>query len=397
MSLTHFNHHFPWRKGSRYQLLQDGDTFFPAILSALSAAKQFIIIELYLVQSSKITDQFIATLLQAAQRNVQIFILLDDYGASALKQDDRNRLKHKWIQITYYNPLSSHNRLLNLYQILWHRAGCDLHRDHRKLILVDGTTAFIGGLGLTDQFNPQQNPQTYWRENAVKIEGTIIPDWFQLFKQSWDQYAAMPLALPTLNPPALTQPHHGYARVSYSQGKGRNQTKRELLKRTTHAEHRIWLCTAYFIPSWRFRQRLQRAARKGIDVRLLLPSSHTDHHSVRHAGRRYYCRLLCSGVRIFEYQPRVLHAKTLLCDNWVSLGSNNFDQWGLTWNQEANLEVDDPTFTQEVEQMFVQDFGQSQEITLEAWHLRTRYQRLIETLWGKVGEWIDQITRHIRR
>ncbi len=397
MSLTDINHHFSWQKGCRYQLLQDGYCFFPAILSAIASAKQLIIIELYLVKSGKVTNRFISALLQAAQRNVQIFILLDDYGALELREDDRNRLKHELIQITYYNPLSSRNKLLNLYQILWHKAGYDLHRDHRKLILIDGTIAFIGGLGLTDQFDSQQNPKTCWRENAVKIEGAIIPDWFRLFKQSWDKFAATPLALPTPNPPALTEPHQGYARVSYSQGKGRNQIKRELLKRTANAEHRIWLCTAYFIPSWRFRQRLRHAARNGIDVRLLLPGSFTDHSSIRHAGRRYYYLLLCSGVRIFEYQPRMLHAKTLMCDNWVSLGSNNFDQWGLTWNQEANLEVDDQAFTEDVEQMFLQDFSQSREITLEEWHLRTQYQRLIEELWGKVGQWIDQITRRIRR
>ena len=391
------HNHFSWQKGNRYQLLLDGDCFFPAILSALASATDFIIIELYLVKSGEVTNRFISALLQAAQRNVQIFILLDDYGALALREDDRNKLKHKLIQITYYNPLSSHNILLNLYKILWHKRGYDLHRDHRKLILVDGTIAFVGGLGLTDKFDPQQNPEKCWRENVVKIEGAIITDWYQLFKQSWDQFAATPLSLPPPQPPILNLPHNGYARVAYSKGKGRNQIKRELLKRTTNAEHRIWLCTAYFIPSWRFRQRLRRAARSGIDVRLLLPGLHTDHASVRHAGRHYYYRLLCSGVRIFEYQPRVLHAKTLVCDNWVSLGSNNFDQWGLTWNQEANLEVEDQAFTESVEQMFAQDFSQSREITLAEWHLRTGYQRLAEELWGRVGQWIDQITSHIRR
>ena len=395
MTNTGSNNPFSWKNGNQYQLLLDGDCFFPAILSALTSATDFIIIELYLVKSGEVTNQFISTLLQAAQRNVRIFILLDDYGALALREDDRNKLKHEHIQITYYNPLSSRNVLHNLYRILWHKTGYDLHRDHRKLILVDGTTAFIGGLGLTDKFDPSQNPEKRWRENVVKIEGPIITDWYLLFKQSWDQFAATPLSLPIPHPPAL--PHSGYARVAYSLGKGRNQIKRELLKRTTNAEHRIWLCTAYFIPSWRFRKQLRHAARNGIDVRLLLPGLHTDHTSVRHAGRRHYYRLICSGVRIFEYQPRVLHAKTLMCDNWVSLGSNNFDQWGLTWNQEANLEVEDQAFTETIEQMFAQDFAQSREVTLAEWHQRTRYQRLAEGLWGKVQQWIDQITSRIRR
>jgi len=389
------DNHFPWQNGNHYQLLLDGNCFFPTILSALADAKRFIIIELYLVKSGVVTNQFIAALLQAAQRNIQIFILLDDYGAMALREDDRNKLKHKHIQIIYYNPLSSHNILQNIYRVLWHKRGYDLHRDHRKLILVDDTVAFIGGLGLTDQFDPPQAPEKRWRENVVKIEGPIIADWYHLFKQSWDQFAATPLSLPIPCPPASS--HSGYARVAYSRGKGLNQIKRELLKRTANAEHRIWLCTAYFIPSWRFRLRLRHAARNGVDVRLLLPGPHTDHASIRHAGHRHYYRLLCSGVRIFEYQPRVLHAKTLVCDNWVSLGSNNFDQWGLTWNQEANLEVEDQAFTETVEQMFTQDFDQSREITLEEWHQRTGYQRLIEHLWGRVGKWIDRVTSRVRR
>ena len=395
MISTESSNHFSWREGNRYELLLDGDSFFPAILSTLQSAKHFIIIELYLVKSGTVTSRFISTLLQAAQRGVHIFILLDDYGAQALRKEDSNRLQHQQIQITYYNPLSSHSALRNLYQILWHKAGYDLHRDHRKLILIDGTVAFVGGLGLTDAFDPPHKPNKRWRENVVKIEGPVITDWYHLFKQSWDQYAATPLSPPTPHPPALQQ--SGYARVAYSRGRGSNQIKRELLKRTTNAEHRIWLCTAYFLPSWRLRQRLRRAARNGIDVRLLLPGPQTDHAPVRHAGRRHYYRLLHSGVRIFEYQPRVLHAKTLMCDNWVSLGSNNFDQWGLTWNQEANLEVEDQTFTETIQQMFEQDFAQCGEITLAEWHLRTPYQRLAEWIWGKIDRWGTRITNSIHR
>ena len=386
---------FPWRKGNGYTLLQDGDHFFPVILSALHSATDFIIIELYLVKSGEVANRFISALQQAAQRGVQIFLLLDDYGTLAFKERDRSRLCHKQIQITYYNPLSSHSMLRNLYKILWQKTGYDLHRDHRKLILIDGSVAFIGGLGLADEFDPLRKPERCWRENVVKIEGPIIADWYQLFKQSWDQHAVTPLVLPM--PHLVAQQQNGYARVAYSQGRGTNRIKRELLKHTANAEHRIWLCTAYFLPSWRLRQKLRRAARKGVDVRLLLPGVQTDHASVRHAGRRHYFRLLYSGVRIFEYQPRVLHAKTLLCDNWVSLGSNNFDQWGLTWNQEANLEVEDQFFTDRIEQMFVEDFAQSREITLASWHQRAWHQRLAEKVWGRVERWGSKVGDRIQR
>ena len=130
-----------------------------------------------------------------------------------------------------------------------------------------------------------------------------------------------------------------------------------------------------------------------MDVRLLLPGRHTDHPAIRHAGRRFYSSLLRHGVRIFEYQPRFLHAKTLLCDQWVSIGSSNFDRWNLRWNLEANQEVDDPGFAGSVRAMFETDLKASVEIDKEQWQRRRWITRLREHLWGRVDMWLDNLGR----
>ncbi len=145
--------------------------------------------------------------------------------------------------------------------------------------------------------------------------------------------------------------------------------------------------TPYFLPTRKVRRALMRAARRGIEVRLLLTGQRTDHPAVRYAGHRYYPRLLRAGVRIFEYEPRFLHAKMVLVDDWVSIGSCNFDHWNLRWNLEANLEAFHPSLCQAVAQCFEQDFAQSKEITLVDFQNRPLPLRLYQRLWG----WLDRI------
>jgi phosphatidylserine/phosphatidylglycerophosphate/cardiolipin synthase-like enzyme len=139
---------------------------------------------------------------------------------------------------------------------------------------------------------------------------------------------------------------------------------------------------------------LARAARRGVDVRLLLPGPHTDHPAVRHAGRRFYRRLLAAGVRIYEYQPRFQHAKVSLIDDWVAIGSSNLDRWNLRWNLEANQEIDAPDFAAATAAMFTTDFSASHEYQAHTWGRRGHWSRFAERFWGAVDRWLD---RHSRR
>jgi len=165
----------------------------------------------------------------------------------------------------------------------------------------------------------------------------------------------------------------------------KSEIMRSFVTHIRHARERVWLATAYFAPPWKLRRALRRAARRGVDVRLMLPGPQTDHPAVRHLGSRYYDRLLRNGVRIFEYQPRFLHAKVLLCDDWMSIGSTNGDRWNYHLNLEANQELREPKIINRVRNLFEEDFGRCTEQLLEPWRHRSWRRRWPEWFWGKIA------------
>lgn len=387
---------FPWRSGNHFTTLVDSVTFFPRMLYAIETAEHYILLEMYLVSSGQVADRFIAAIRTAAARGVQVYLLFDDFGAQDLSPADRKQLQHTNIATEYYNPLHSHSILANLYRIYWQHTTHGLYRNHRKLLLVDGKLAFAGGAGITDAVDSPGAAQLQWRETMIEIRGPVLGDWQRLFTESWNASTRQPLTLPPVPAPADTAATGQRGRVTVNEARRRMGIQRSLLKRIKRAEHRIWFATAYFIPSWTLRRRLKHAAKRGVDVRLLLPGPVTDHPGARYASRRYYERLLNNGLRIYEYTPRFFHAKTVLCDDWVSIGSCNFDRWNLQWNLEANQEIDDSAMAGDVADLFRADFSNSVEHLPEEWARRGRYQRTLEWLWQRV-ERLSLKIRHRRR
>lgn len=367
---------FPWREGNRFELLVDGGRFYPAMLGAIASARRYILLEMYLAESGSVADAFINAFCAAAERGVEVSIILDHLGARGLARIDRERLERAGCRIAYYNPL---------------RLGKWLHnfvRDHRKLLLVDGEVGFVGGAGITDDFDPQASGEKRWRETVVRIQGPVLADWQTLFAETWARCEAdhvkLPSAAPRFHQPGMrgcVTPSHGIVEQDVT---------RMLVNYLYSAQQRVWLSTAYFVPTRRIRRALRHAARRGVDVRLLLASPYTDHPSVRHAGRRFYGRLLHQGVRIFEFPNRVLHAKAVLCDDWSSIGSTNFDHWTLRWNLEANQAVLNGDFAGEVAAMFQRDFDLSMEITHADWLNRSWRSRALEWWWGKIDQMLHR-------
>jgi len=370
---------YPWREHNRFELLIDGDRFYPAMLEAIAGAQRQVLLEMYLIRSGGIVTRFIEALTAAAARGVAVFLLLDDFGAYGLQRSDRRRLRDHGVHLCYFNPLRYRRLLGNLF------------RDHRKLLVIDGRLAIAGGAGISDDF-ASTHGERRWRDNMVAIEGPVVSDWQDLFITNWRRSAAMGAAAP------VVLPHRGAAgvqrgRVNYTRGFLYPAIKRTAVTRIRSAANRVWLATAYFVPSLKLRRVLRQAAGRGVDVRLLLPGPRTDHPPIRHAGRRFYHRLLRHGVRIFEYQPRFTHSKVLLCDDWVSIGSSNIDRWTLRWNLEANQEVDDAVFAAETAEMLEADFAESKDLLPENWGRRSSYQRLRETFWGWVDLGLERWTR----
>ncbi len=365
--LTRKSHYYPWRTHNTALFLVDGIHFFPAMLKAIEQAQRYILMEMYLFESGKVADQFITSFINAAKRDLTIQILVDGFGGLGLSQFDRQRMIKAGIQLVDYNPIQFKKFKNNLF------------RTHRKLLIIDGQKVFIGGMGITDNFDTQKG----WRETVVEINGSVVKDWQCLFTTNFKKWSNTPF--PELIP--LHPPLKGNVtgRVAYTSGGKHLEIKKSLLSRIYNSQHKIWLASAYFIPSRRIRRFMRKAARRGRDVRLLLPGPVTDHPAIRYASRRYYARLLRHGVRIFEYQDRFSHTKMVLIDNWFSIGSSNMDRWNFRWNLEANQEIkDDPETIARAHQILCNDFEHSQEIRYEEWKQRSLLQRFIEWFWGRI-------------
>lgn len=366
---------FAWRETNQFELLLDGPQFFPVMLAAIASATEQIELELYLVASGGCTNVLVAALCAAAQRGVQVRCLLDGFGCLGLPAVQRRELLAAGVQLRFYNPLA------------WRRGLRNLYRDHRKLLLVDGRLGFVGGTGATDQFWQPADNSHAWHEVMVQMCGPLLVDWQQLFEHQWQAVLA-PLAWRPQpisgisRPPKSPKQGAGFGRVAYADGRQHRDILHSVLRAVAQSQSRIWLATPYFLPSWKLRQALRKAAKRGVDVRLLLTARNTDQPPVRFAGQRYYPKLLRAGVRIFEYQPQFLHLKMLLVDDWVSVGSCNFDRWNLRFNLDANLEAFDPHLSAQVAASFMADFAQSQEIDLWHWHATPWWQRLQQRLWG---------------
>jgi len=323
---------FPWRSANRFELLIDGPSFFPQMLVDIARAEHQVDLELYLVEAGACAEVLVQALAQAAERGVRVRCLFDDYGSLAFTLGLRKRLTDAGVELRFYNRLE------------WRRWMGNLYRDHRKLLLVDQGIAVVGGTGVTDEFWTPGQDSADWHEVMVQIDGPLVLDWQALFDRQWlandDRRAWKPathFGLPHL--PKVPPTGSGLGRVAYADARQHRDILHSLIRALSSGHRRIWLATPYFLPTWGVRRALRRAAGRGVDVRLLLTGPRTDHPSVRYAGHRYYPRLLRSGVQIFEYQPCFLHLKMVLVDDWVSIGSCNFDHWNLRFNLEATSSV----------------------------------------------------------
>jgi phosphatidylserine/phosphatidylglycerophosphate/cardiolipin synthase-like enzyme len=333
------------RDGNRFVLLGEGRDFLSRMLAAIDGSQRYVLAEFYLVESGQVIDRFIAALTRAAARGVRVCVLFDAVGARGLGEADRTRLRNGDVDLVFYNAAG------------WWALPRLFLRDHRKLLIVDGVVGFTGGTGLADMFSPKAQPDGYWLDCIVEIAGPVLEDWHMLFARTWKRSAHRQLDVPPGASPAELPGEVG--RVVATMGLGTNELERSIINRIRRVNTRVWIATAYFWPSSRLRRALRGAARRGVDVRLQLAGPHTDAPAARGAGRLFYARLLSSGVVIYEYQPRFLHAKLVLCDDWVSIGSSNLDRWGVLWNLDANQEIDSAAFAKQAEAMFTQTFDAS--------------------------------------
>lgn len=362
----------PWRACNRFRLFAQGDRFFPAMLEAIAGAHERIALEIYWIETGAIAARFVEALTEAAGRGVEVFVLIDDFGSSELSTRDRRRLTAAGVHLARYNPLR--------FRLGWGNLG----RDHRKILLVDSHYAFVGGAGISDEFDGADG----WRENMMRIEGECVADWWALFANNWQRWSDR--ACP---PPQSLATGGMRGRVVAGPGRvGRRPLERAAIRDIDRARQRVWLVTPYFLPPVRLRQALVRAGRGGADVRLLIPSEdNCDLPAVQAAGQCWYEWFLRRGVRIFEYRARVSHQKLLLADDRVLIGSANFDRWGLRWHLEADQALHSRTVAERTAEMLDGDFALARELRLDDWRRRSFIARLRERFWG----WIEALAARI--
>ena len=374
-----FSGAWPWRSGNRFVLLSDSEQYFERMLQSIEAASAYVLLEMYLVESGIIAARFVEALGRAARRGVRVCVVFDGFGSLKLAAGGRRALIDAGVQLRTFNPIRLRTKLHNFL------------RDHRKLLLTDGQCAFVGGVGLTDEFAIRGPPGQPWRDLVVEIRGPVISDWQRAFDRTWRRTGGEDLGIP--DPPPCPEVDGAEGRVALSEARERSILANGVVRCIDAAQRRAWIMSAYFVPSRRFRKALRRAARRGVDVRLLVPGPLTDHPWVRHAARRYYGKMLRNGVNIFEYQPRMLHAKMIVADDWVSIGSSNLDRWSFKWNLEANQEVQNADFASVAAAVFEGDCAQSEVLSRRNWPQRAWHGRLQERIAGVLDRMLDRWRR----
>ena len=367
-----------WKEGNQITLIPDSKRFIPELLEAIDQAEESVWFEQYLIESGRVTRRFFEALMRAAQRGVEVRVLLDSFGTVNLGQSERTRLSAAGVALRHYNPF------------MMRRLRRSLSRNHRKLLLVDRRVAYTGGYCLTDDYLGN------WFDLVVRAEGPVVVDWITLFADIWESSRTRGDKAPVLRTlPAPVEPAHTdwemTARLVHNEGSNDQTIRHSLHRRMTTASHRLWMYTPYFLPSRQLRRLIGHAAERGVDVRLLVAGKGHDHPTVLNAGRRHYGELLEAGIHIYEYQPRFTHAKFCIADDWVTVGSCNFDHWSLNWNLEANVEVEHDGFVTEMAELFESHVAESKPILLRDWSERPNAQRYRERIAAFVSSWLAGI------
>jgi cardiolipin synthase len=353
--------------GNAAEILIDGPATHAAMFEAIEQARDHINIESYIVENDGPGEELAALLLRKRAEGVRINLMFDGWGSWRTPSRYFESLRRAGVALLEFNPINP----------LRHPIAWSMHlRDHRKLLVVDGRAAFIGGVNISSVYSPSKaeteaSAMECWRDTHLRIEGPVVAELQQLFLDHWRASSRRP-PQPANYFPSLTAA--GTQRISVTAcnaGRRRNPLYRALLAAIDGAERNVLITSAYFVPTRRLIRRLVAAARRGVDVRLVLPGV-SDVWAPLAAGRATYGRLLSGGVRIFERHDAMLHAKTVVIDGvWATIGSSNMDWRSILHNAEANVVVLDRDFGAKMEELFECDMRASQEVSLQRWSGRS--------------------------
>lgn len=365
--------------GNKLTLLQDGPATYQAMFAAIRAAKDNINLETYIFEDDDIGQQFADLLLERQAAGVQVNLIYDSVGCLNTPKEFFERLSAGGIQVLEFNPVNplAGNKkewLLN-------------NRDHRKLLVVDGRIAFIGGINISESYSSgpsiksarEKGPSAVgWRDTHLQIEGPVVAEFQKLFLDTWSKQKGPQLAERNFFPTLDRQGHDIVRAIGSASADPHSLIYLTLLSAIDHSEQRVYLTNAYFVPDPQLLKSLTDAAQRGVDVKLILPS-HTDSWAVFHAGRSHYSDLLRAKVKIYERRGAVMHSKTASIDGvWSTIGSTNLDWRSFLHNDEINAVILGRDFSRQMDAMFAADLAQSNAIDLDRWEQRSLLTRFKE-------------------
>ncbi|MBC7802517.1 MAG: cardiolipin synthase [Candidatus Parcubacteria bacterium] len=373
----------PLSTGNRAVLLQDGPATFQAMFAAIRNARDHINMETYIIEDDEVGKRFADALIEKQAQGVQVNFIYDSVGSIAAPKEFFKRLTDSGIKVLEFNPVNP----------LTARAGWSVNRrDHRKLLIVDGQTVFLGGINISGVYargsfgdssgsgGRKRDTGPPWRDTHLQLDGPVVADFQKLFMETWEKQKGEPLAQRNYFPKPESKGAEIVRAIGSAPDEPFSQIYATLISAINSAETTVYLTNAYFVPDPQLLTALKVAVGRGVDVKLILPSN-TDSALVFHAGRSFYTELLEANVKIYERRGPLMHAKTALIDGvWSTVGSTNLDWRSFLHNQEVNAVILGQAFGTQMRAVFDKDLAASDQITLEKWLRRPAGDRMRESL-----------------
>ena len=353
------------------ELCLNGDGTYDRLFTDLANARTTITLQMYYCQPGKVADRFGEVMRERARAGVRVMFLLDAFGSAKLTDAYIESLCDAGVEVAKFRPVN------------WYQLEKAYARSHIRVVVVDGSIGYTGGFGMDDKWLGDGRHEDQWRDTNVRFEGPAVQQLQATFAKGWAEATGELLTGTELFPPASDDPA-GTMRATLLHTAptiGSTPAERLLALSIAAARHTLYITNSYFVPDDDFVRLLREAAGRGVDVRVLTPGKLNDVKSTWYAGRAQYEPLLEGGVRIFWYQPAMIHGKCFVVDGcWSSVGTMNFDNRSLAFNDESNLLVLDDDFGTSVRDMFLDDLTRSTEVTRESFRRRPWKERALE--WG---------------